>query len=261
MPDRPALIEARLNRNGRPPDAEVCGWQIVVAQSTEPAHIGLQREYEIADEIAAGGRGPAIFIWRSQPALIVTRSQTHWPGFAAAAVASAQMGWPVLVRRSGGGTFPIGPGTVQLAMMAKYPGQSLSMDRVYDRLGILIRAALADFCIAALAGDAPGAFCDGRHDLVVDNRKIAGLAQHWRPCGRAERCVTASASVLVGADLDELTQIIDRFHMLCGQTIAIRREAMTTVRDNCNPGASDNLPEQFATRLAAAGRRAMRSSY
>ena len=47
------------------------------------------------------------------------------------------------MRRSGGGAFPIGPGTVQLAMIARYPDRGMSMDGVYDRLGFLIGSALA----------------------------------------------------------------------------------------------------------------------
>ena len=151
------------------------------------------------------------------------------PDFEAAASRLAGMGWPVLVRRSGGGAFPIGPGTVQIAMIARYPDRGISMDGVYDRLGFLIGSALAEFGIAARVGDTRGAFCDGRHDLVVADRKIAGLAQHWRPCGGGERCVTAAASVLVDADVGELGGIVDWFHAICGQAIDIRPEAMTTV--------------------------------
>jgi octanoyl-[GcvH]:protein N-octanoyltransferase len=232
---------------------DINGWQIVVADSLEPAHLGLQREHNIASEVGTGAHGPAIFIWRSQQALIVARGQTHWPGFEAAAAALAQMGWPVLIRRSGGGAFPIGPGTVQIAMMARYPEFGMSMEGIYNRLGALIGSSLAEFGIAARVGDTPGAFCDGRHDLVVAGRKIAGLAQHWRLCGCSERCVTAAASVLVDEQLGALTEIVDRFHAMCGQRIDIRPEAMTTVRDNCHAVVLShrNLAAEFLANLAA----------
>ena len=54
---------------------DINGWQIVVADSLEPAHLGLQREHNIASEVGTGAHGPAIFIWRSQQALIVARGQ------------------------------------------------------------------------------------------------------------------------------------------------------------------------------------------
>ncbi len=164
------------------------------------------------------------------------------------------MGWPVLVRTSGGGAFPISPGTVQVAMIARYADLGMSMDGVYKRLGLLIYSALAEFGIAARVGDTRGAFCDGRHDLVVADRKIAGLAQHWGVRGRGERCVTGAASVLVDADIDELVEIVDRFHAACGRRIDIRPEAMTTMRHVCDAGALSHrdLSRVLLARLAIA---------
>ena len=237
------------------------GWQVIVAEGTAPAQSGLDREHDVAGGVSAGTSGPAIFIWRSQPALIVARSQTRWPGFAAAAASLGKIGWPVLLRGSGGGAFPIGPGTVQIAMTARHPALGALMEEVYGRLGSLIGSALTEFGIAAGAGHTPGAFCEGRHDLVFAGRKIAGLAQHWRLCGRGGgRCVIAGASVLVDVDVAELVGIVDRFHALCGQTIALRADALTTVRDNCGAISSANgdLPGQFLRRLAAAARRTVR---
>lgn len=233
------------------------GWHVVVAERPESAKLGLQREQDIAAEVGARIRDPTIFIWRSQRALIVSRGQTQWSGFEAAAARFALEGWPVLVRRSGGGAFPISPGTVQLAMIARYPDRGMSMDGVYDRLSFLIGSALAEFGIAAGVGATPGAFCDGHHDLVVAGRKIAGLAQHWRLCDRGERCVTAAASVLVDANVGELAGIVDRLHALCGQAIDIRSGAMTTVRESCGAAAVSrrNTSAEFLQHLAAAAAR------
>ncbi len=254
MSERPAFDGGAAGRHRHPSDACAAGWQIVVAGDPEPAEIGLRRQHALFDQIAAGARQQTILIWRSQPALTVTRSQTRWPGFAAATARLAVLGWPVLVRRSGGGVFPIGPGTVQIAMMARYPLGEISMDRVYDELGLLIGAALADFGVVARVGKTPGAFCDGRHDLAVGCRKIAGLAQHWQLCGPGERCVAAAASVLIDADIEALAAIVARFHTLCGQTIDIRTQAMTTMGDHCDAPAlwPCGLPAKFLTHLSAA---------
>ncbi len=167
MPERPAFGGGAAGRYRLPSGARATGWQIIVAGDREPAGIGLRRQHALADQIAAGARQQTILIWRSQPALIVTRSQTRWPDFAAATARLAELGWPVLVRRSGGGVFPIGPGTVQIAMIARYPLGEISMDRIYDELGLLIGFALADFGVVARVGKTPGAFCDGRHDLAA----------------------------------------------------------------------------------------------
>ena len=50
--------------------------------------------------------------------------------------------WPVSVRRFGGEAFPIGPGTVQIAVTARYPGLGNSIEAIYDRLGLLIATTL-----------------------------------------------------------------------------------------------------------------------
>lgn len=265
VPDRSAAL---LNSSGQPwhrPEIArtTDGRQIIIVENAEAAHFGLKREHELVDEVGAGARGPTIFIWRSQPALIATHGQTRWPGFAAAVARLAEMGWPVLARRSGGGAFPIGPGTVQIAMIARYPELGTSMEVVYERLGLLIGSTLTAFGIAARMGDTPGAFCAGRHDLVVADRKIAGMAQHWRLCGHGQRCVTAAASVLVDAELSELAGIVNRFHALCGQTIETRAQAMTTVRDQCDAIAPSqrNLTAEFLAHLAAAAQRFVQSPY
>jgi len=239
-------------------------WQVVVRDEGGPAGCCLREEHQIADAVGAGRREPTIYIWRSQAALTITRGQTHWPECQAATANLALEGWPVLVRRSGGGPFPVAPGTIQIAMIAKYPDHGITMDGVYHRLALVIRSALAGFGIAAEVGDSPGAFCDGRHDLVVAGRKIAGLAQHWRPCGGGERCISGTASVLVEADLERLAWVVNRFHAVCGQAMHVWPEAMTTVRDKCDAVAlpQGDLRQAFLARLAdAATRTAFASQY
>jgi len=260
VPDLPGLYEEHSCRQRRAEPSRAAGrsWQVIVAENAAAAHIGLQREYDIADKVGDSARGPAILIWRSARALIVARGQTRWPNFEGATGELAEMGWPVLVRTSGGGAFPISPGTVQVAMIARYADLGMSMDGVYEQLGLLIASALAEFGILVGVGTTPGgAFCEGRHDLVVAGRKIAGLAQHWGVRGRGERCVTGAASVLVDADINELVEIVDRFHAACGRRIDIRPEAVTTVRHVCDAGALSHrdLSRELLARLAIAASR------
>jgi octanoyl-[GcvH]:protein N-octanoyltransferase len=262
--DRPAAESADTpSCIAAPAPKGIDAWQVIVAESAAAAHWRLRRQHDLADEIGARIRGPVIFIWRSQPALIVTRGQTRWPDFEAAGARLAEMGWPVLVRMSGGGAFPISPGTVQIAMIARHPCMGHSMEAIYSRLGSLIASALAEIDILARFGETPGTFCNGRHDLVVADRKIAGLAQHWRHCADGGRCITASASVLVDADIDEFVRIVDRFNGLCERVIDIRADTITTVRDHCAAAVRSqrNLATEFSFLLAAAARRGIRTRY
>jgi len=49
-------------------------------------------------------------------------------------------------------------------------------------------------------------------------------------------------------ELGELAEIVDRFHAMCKQTIDIRPEAMTTVRECCDAPSQRNLPTEFMAR-------------
>ena len=101
---------------------------------------GTSAESDIAGEMALlddvlahPGRG-VLRPWRTSPCLVVTSLLAHRPEFAAAAAASAQRGWPVVVRRTGGGPVPQTAGTLNVSLATASPRDQAPGDRKSTRL-------------------------------------------------------------------------------------------------------------------------------
>jgi octanoyl-[GcvH]:protein N-octanoyltransferase len=195
-------------------------------------------------EAVRSGAAPATArIWENARCLVVARSDRRLPRFEAARAELAAAGWPVIVRESGGTAVPHGPGILSLSLAFRPPrSRRCTIESGYDAVCRPLEAALASLGVASERREVKGAFCDGRFDLAVSGRKIAGTAQRWRagPGGPApERgAVLAHAVWLVDADRAAAAAALDRFYAAAG---APRR---------CDPRASITLREA----LAAAGR-------
>lgn len=154
---------------------------------------------------------PGRLIWSAeQAAIVVPQVVTHRAGYAAAAAASAARGWPVIVRGSGGGAVPQGPGAINLALSWPVSPED-SIDGSYRRLCAPIQAALAAQGLLAEPGATPGSFCDGAYNLAVEGRKIVGTAQRWR-AGAGGRRALAHALILFDPPLDEGVAAVDALH-------------------------------------------------
>lgn len=180
----------------------------------------IQREQHL---LAQASR-PVADLWQCRQALVVPRSYQQFDGFAAACRQSAEAGWPVYVRPSGGGLVPLDRGVLNLSLA--YPLQTRpgdAVERIYRHLCALLQAALQPLGVQAHWQAVPGSFCDGRFNLAVGQgasaRKIAGTAQYWRlQPGRdgqpAHYRVLAHALLLVAPDLAVLHQRANGFEAL-----------------------------------------------
>jgi octanoyl-[GcvH]:protein N-octanoyltransferase len=186
--------------------------QVVRLLDPAPAGERLDQIDALARRVASGEALPCMVLWRSAPALVVTRSQARLPGFSRAVGHLAKTGWPVVVRSSGGGAFPICPGTVQCAILERRATTAISMNSLYERMTRLIADALAECGLAATVGEVPDAFCPGRYDIAVGGRKLAGLAQSWPGYG----AVIAEAALVVEVDPQALAQVVNRFQEATG---------------------------------------------
>jgi lipoate-protein ligase A len=223
----------------------------------EPLADGPAAEGEWAERTAATGRAAA-HLWRGTPGLIVPRNCTTLPGWAQAARRHA-----VQVRSSGGGVVPQGPGVLNLSltwgMDASAPVQT---DAVYAGLCAELAAALARLAIVALPQAVEGSFCDGRYNLAVAGRKLAGTAQSWRRIA-GRMVVLAHAVIVADADPAALTDAANAFERDLGSGRHYRADALTSValawRDaNRQPAPPDHgarlvevLAEQFARLVPA----------
>jgi lipoate-protein ligase A len=142
----------------------------------------------------------------------------------------------VLVRASGGGVVPQGPGLLNLSLVWRtdaYVGADAGAapsgtEAIYRALCDEVAAALSRLGIAATPQAVQGSFCDGRFNLAVAGRKLVGTAQSWRRvAGRP--VVLAHAVIVVDADPQALTEAANAFERDLGSARRYRAEALTSL--------------------------------
>jgi lipoate-protein ligase A len=165
----------------------------------------------------AAADGCASAVWEPSPCLVVPGSYRHHAAFDAACERSAHEGWPVRLRRSGGGLVPQAAGVLNFshAWRTALP-MGDAMIPVYQALCALLQRVLAPFGLVTDCAAVAGSFCDGRYNLALDGRKVAGTAQYWQRLGPHEHVVLAHACLLVEADLAPLTERANRFEAALG---------------------------------------------
>lgn len=188
-----------------------------------PLADGIACEAEWMACAAATGRASA-HLWCSEPGLVVPRSCTALPGWAAAARSHA-----VQVRASGGGVVPQGPGVLNLSLVWRSEaGTPSGTEAIYRALCDELAGALARLGLAATPQAVAGSFCDGRFNLAVAGRKLAGTAQSWRRIA-GQPVVLAHAVIVVDADPLALTEVANAFERDLGSGRHYRAEALTSV--------------------------------
>ena len=189
---------------------------------------------------------PLFRVWTNRRCLVVTKREKRLDRFAAAADASARRGWPVVLRDSGGTAVPHTPDTLLLTLIlprraAPEPGA----DVVYQWLCAPVIEALATLQGEATYGSVPRSFCDGRYNLVVQGRKLAGTSQRWRGGlpGHPVRpgFVLAHLALYVAGNMSAATGAVNDFLEDAGRAQSFDPAAMTTVRDAVPVLADDAL--------------------
>lgn len=202
-----------------------------VVETFPAAVIGLARQEGLAAEL--GGREARFLAWRAPQALIVGPRDAALPGFAVAARCLAAIGWPVVVRRSGGSACPVSPGTLQLSV-ARPVEPEMTVDRAYGELAAAIVVALDATGIHAAIAPRTDTFCPGRYDLAVDERKIVGLSQHWRMAG-GHFVVTTAAVLIVAEDPLRLAMVVNLFYRTAGSASRCSPAAIGTLGTTADP--------------------------
>ncbi|MFW1677056.1 lipoate--protein ligase family protein [Pontibacter sp. JAM-7] len=209
--------------------------KVVVPQ---PVNIttGLELEKKLMDAVMAGTSDKGYLLWRSRRALVVPRSATHKPGFAAAKDYCDSKEWPVITRSTGGELTPQDPGFINLSMVVKLDKGQLSIKGSYELICDAMSRWLSKYGIKSTYGSIDGAFCDGDYNLVVDGKKIAGTAQRWQrirnPDALAQGGDTAlliHAVILCDGPLQQMWQICNEFYEKCELPPFIRDECHLTL--------------------------------
>ncbi len=194
-------------------------------------HAGAQPlaiEQDLLDS-AAGGE-PAVCVWEPGPSLVVPSTYQRYERFPMLCERFEQRGWPVSVRRSGGGLVPQDRGVVNISLAWRTESDmATGMTRVYEALCDLLQDAVEPFDIDLNARAVHGSFCDGRFNLAMNGRKVAGTAQYWQRLSSTEHVVLAHACLMVRADLQLLTQRANEFEAQLGSDKVYDLDAITNL--------------------------------
>lgn len=192
------------------------------------AQDGPALEQALLERAAAGGAVAAL--WECRPALVVPATYRRFERFEALSARFAAQGWPVSVRRSGGGLVPQGPGMLNLSLAWRTPERMAdAMEPVYAGLCGLLQDAFAAFRLQAQPQAVEGSFCDGRYNLALGGRKVVGTAQCWKRVDARHHAVLAHACVLVETALPRLLERANAFEAQLGNDRQYRADALANL--------------------------------
>lgn len=186
---------------------------------------GVARE----EALLSAGR-PSVLLWRAEEnALVVPNNWARREGFETAKAECARSGWPILLRSSGGGAVPQGPGTVNLAMtLPVRPG--FVLEDGYREICGAVSEALARFEVPTDVGAVEGAFCNGAWNITANGRKLAGTAQRWRR-SKGSTLALIHAAILLERPPCEFWPALERVHRAAGSPLQPRPDAHVALRE------------------------------
>lgn len=223
--------------------------EILAAENLAHPEDGFGLQQTLLEEVAAGERGPAALAWTSTRYVGATRPETRMPGFGEAGKRAESLGFPVLVRNSGGGAVAANEGSLSFSIT--FPVEDLRHG-LYERYteGVdLVSAALRRVGVEAEGGEVDGEFCPGAYSIRSGGPKgikHAGLAQ--RVTRRAAR---VEALILVQLTA-ELVPVLEAFYGALG--LPFRPESVGDVRASV-PEVIEALEEEVCERHGGERRR------
>jgi octanoyl-[GcvH]:protein N-octanoyltransferase len=218
--------------------------EILVSGPFDDPEDGFGLQQAVLEEVAAQERGPTALVWTSWRYVGATRQETRLPGFAAATEAAAELGFPVLVRNSGGGAVAANRGSLSFSLT--FPVENLRHG-LYERYGEgldLIASALRRIGVDAEGGEVEGEFCPGAYSVRSGGPcgiKHAGLAQRV-----TRRSARLEALVLV-SETDEVRAVLKRVYGLLGLPF--------------RPGSIGDLPTDISRMIQALSEEVRRRYY
>ena len=171
----------------------------------------------VFDQVAGGTRPATVSITPSTRHVGVTRRDTFRHGFEEAVKAAGEMGYPVLVRSSGGGATAADRGTFGFSIIrpADEKESARGIRERYDEAAALVLGAFSRLGVVAEVGEVRDEFCPGDHSIRVGDReggmKVVGIAQRI-----TRRATSVGGIVLVEGERElarVLEQVYDAMHL------------------------------------------------
>src|SRR5215208_4145120 len=196
----------------------------------------------IFDQVAGGSRPATVSITPSTRHVGITRRDTFRPGFRDAVRAAGEMGYPVLVRSSGGGATAADRGTfgVSIIRPADEKESGRGIRERYDEAAALVLGAFSRLGVMAEVGEVRDEFCPGDHSIRVGDgeggMKIVGIAQ------RITRQATSVGGIVLVERERELARVLERVYSAMQlpfrpQSVgSLRRRPRQARRENADAG-------------------------
>ncbi|MGC1329753.1 lipoate--protein ligase family protein [Pseudomonas sp.] len=185
-----------------------------------PTQAGLQAEQDLLAAVCRGDQADGLLFWQpTDRSLVMPRRLNRQPGFEAACAISAEAGWSVLLRETGGEPVPQSAATINVALVYVAPrseGDQNRIETAYQRLCQPLLDAVTALGGNASLGEVPGAFCDGRYNVNIDRRKWVGTAQRWRQGLSGTRpVVLVHGAMLMDNERESMVAAVNRFNQAC----------------------------------------------
>ncbi len=183
--------------------------EILPFQNFDDPEDGFGLQQAVLEEVADRRRGAAMLAWSSSPYVAATRLETRLPGFRGAVDAVERLGFPVVVRNSGGGAVAANEGSLSFSLT--FPVEDMRRD-LFERYGEgveLVSSALRRVGVEAEGGEVEGEFCPGAYSVRSGGEngvKHAGLAQRV-----TKRAARIEALILVRGT-EKLVPILEEFY-------------------------------------------------
>jgi len=163
------------------------------------------------------GRKGLIVLWRSQPCLVVSQLDSRLPTFHLAQLQLQKEGWPISMRRSGGSAFPQGPGILNVTVITEADNEFAgTIEEGYRWFCGRCEQGLSELGIESTTASVEGSFCDGRYNLTVAGKKLAGTSQRWsRRDGKVRKLF--HCGLLMDIDKQAVCTAVNHFYLQAGR--------------------------------------------
>ena len=225
-----------------------------------PVEAGLDAERALLERVHAGETDCELLLWRPQDAaLVMPRRLERLDGFAAAAATCAELGWPVALRDTGGEPVPQSPAVLNVALAWAVPAGEAEQHRIenaYRRLCDPLCEWLLELGQVPDLGAVDGAFCDGRFNVTLTQRKLVGTAQRWRKRSSDGRHVALAHGAILMENLrEEMVDVVNTFYRDCALNTRCRAASHVALEECVEEAwaAAEGLGACYRRSLAAGG--------
>lgn len=199
----------------------------------------IDRDVRLAEQYLSGGPEVRLIrLWRNSHALVIPRGYARHARFPQISAASPL---PILLRHSGGSAVVHGPHVINLSLIeGQNSAKPFDLDDNYTNLFCILEPAFASMGIRISSGTVTGSYCDGRHNICVGARKLAGTAAFVKQRAR-RRAVVTHASIVIENRADDMRAIATLQRAL-GRNCEIRPDMHTDLRHELSSARFSYIP-------------------